>query len=575
MRMKIHGSVKVVSKATDCRKKENGVKILCVYQNVQFISQGLYKDKPYNSFIAIMEVSSLHVDERYLDVYSEIEDPKSKQKNWFQRACDKILPSHRVINLCITRFLVFMFFGMFMYGMLEEDVLPGSELFSLFLLAILATIGGQIVGLMTLPPLLGMMIVGFIFRNVENPLYENISLETIMSVKEMALAFILMRAGLSIDSEKLMKLKFVVLRLVLIPCIIEATTVGVIAHFLLDLPFIFSCMLGWLMSSISPEVVMPIILKHESKGYGVKKGIPTLIIAACSLDDILGIACFTVCFSIAFSTENLAWTIVKGPLEPLVGLAFGSVFGVIFWHFPSPKMRMNKLVYYNVLLLSFSSTAILFFSVRFRLPGAGPLGSIILAFVAGIRWRHNEKHFYNVQYVIKIIWYVMEPFLFSLIGAEVTLDTLRTDAGFATLAIFSGLSLRYIVTIITCIGAGFNIKEKVFIASSWISKATVQAAIGSQALDYARQNKLDAHLVRYGTVVLSVCVLSILYTAPLGAILANALGPVLLTKDEESPGSSEFYEKDSQEKPEESAENSAPEGKTSSTTLVKNDNERI
>ncbi|GFY60752.1 hypothetical protein TNIN_92691 [Trichonephila inaurata madagascariensis] len=503
-------------------------------------------------FHSIMEVSSLHADERYLDVYSEIEDPKSKQKNWFQQARDKILPSRRVINLCVTRFMVFMFFGMFMYGMLEEDVLPGSELFSLFLLALLATIGGQIVGFMTLPPLLGMMIVGFVFRNVNYySLYEKISLETIMSVKEMALAFILMRAGLSIDSEKLMKLKFVVLRLVLIPCIIEASTVTIIAHYLLGLPFIFSCMLGWLMSSISPEVVMPIILKHESKGYGVKKGIPTLIIAACSLDDILGIACFTICFSIAFSTENLTWTIVKGPLEPLVGLALGSVFGVLFWHFPSPKMRMNKLVYYNVLLLGFSSTAILFFSVRFRLPGAGPLGSIILAFVAGIRWRRNEKHFYNVQYVIKIIWYVMEPFLFSLIGAEVTVDTLRSDAGFATLAIFSGLSLRYMFTIITCIGAGFNIKEKVFIASSWISKATVQAA------------------------VLSVCVLSILYTAPLGAILANSLGPVLLTKDEESPGSSEFYEKDSQEKQEESAENSAPEGKTSSTTLVKKDNERI
>ncbi|GFU25843.1 hypothetical protein NPIL_157891 [Nephila pilipes] len=417
-----------------------------------------------------------------------------------------------------------------------------------------------------------MMIVGFLFRNLKfHSFYDDISLKSIMTVKEIALAFILMRAGLSIDNEQLMKLKFVVVRLVLIPCIVEASTVGVIAHYLLGLPWIFSYMLGWLMSSISPEVVMPIILKHEARGYGKKKGIPTLIIAACSLDDILGIACFTICFSIAFSTENLIWTIIKGPLEPLVGLAFGAVFGVIFWHFPTSSLKVPKQVYYNVLLLTFGSMAILFFSVRFRLPGMGPLGSIILAFVASIRWRHNKIQFGNVQYVTKIIWYVMEPFLFALIGSEVTVDTLQDFAAYGTLSIFSGLCLRYIATLITCAGAGFNIKEKVFIASSWISKATVQAAIGSQALDYARQNKLEADLIHYGTVVLSVSVLSILYTAPLGAILANTLGPILLTRDEKPSESSEIFETESQEK----LERSTPEGKTSATTLVQSDNQHI
>ncbi|KAF8763960.1 Sodium/hydrogen exchanger 9B2 like protein [Argiope bruennichi] len=245
---------------------------------------------------------------------------------------------------------------------------------------------------------------------------------------------------------------------------------------------------GWLMSAISPEVVMPLIINLEQQGYGINKGINTLIVAALSLDDILAIAAFTVCFSIAFSTADLTWTIIKGPLEPLVGFAYGAVFGVIFWHFPSIKMKNAKLVYYNILLLSFGCMAILFLSDKYRLPGAGPLGCITLAFVAGINFRKNERQFRGVQTVAKGIWIILEPFLFALIGAE--------------------------------------------------------AAIGSQALDFARQHDLDEALIQYGTTVLNVSVLSIVMTAPLGAVLISLLGPVLLTQDVIRSDSDEHFEEE-------------------------------
>ncbi|GBN72317.1 Sodium/hydrogen exchanger 9B2 [Araneus ventricosus] len=415
-----------------------------------------------------------------------------------------------------------------------------------------------------------MMFVGFLYRNLKfNPYFGHISWKTISSVREIALAYILMRAGLGINAEKLMKLKLLVLRLVLIPCIVEAVVMAVITHFSLGLPWIFALMLGWLMSAISPEVVMPLITNLESKGYGVNKGIPTLIIAALSLDDILAIAGFTICFSIAFSTADLTWTIVKGPLEPLVGLAYGAVFGVIFWHFPSIKMKNAKLVYYNVLLLSFACMAILFLSDMYRLPGAGPLGCITLAFVAGINFRKNERQFRGIQTVTKTIWILIEPFLFALIGAEVTLETLENSAAFGALSIICGLTLRCIVTIFVCAGAGFDLKEKLFVVVSWISKATLQAAIGSQALDFARQHKLDKELLQHGTTVLNVSVLSIVMTAPLGAILISLLGPVLLTQDVIPSDSDDNYEEEDTNAVQ--SEEPALEGRTSSTVLVQKD----
>ncbi|XP_055943477.1 sodium/hydrogen exchanger 9B2-like [Argiope bruennichi] len=492
-----------------------------------------------------MEISTLQSNEYFPgELYSEIEDSE-KPKRWYHHVLEFILPSRNYINLYITRLFVVFFFFLFIFGMLGKQVLPGSEIFGLLFMAILAVIGGKILKFMKLPPLIGMMIVGFLYRNMKfNPYFDDISWKTIASVREIALAYILMRAGLGIDAEKLMKLKLLVLRLVLIPCICEASLMAVISHFLLGLPWIFAIMLGWLMSAISPEVVMPLIINLEQQGYGINKGINTLIVAALSLDDILAIAAFTVCFSIAFSTADLTWTIIKGPLEPLVGFAYGAVFGVIFWYFPSIKMKNAKLVYYNILLLSFGCMAILFLSDKYRLPGAGPLGCITLAFVAGINFRKNERQFRGVQTVAKGIWIILEPFLFALIGAEVTVETLQNSAGFGALSILCGLSFRCLVTYFVCSGAGFVHKEKLFIVVSWISKATLQAAIGSQALDFARQHDLDEALIQYGTTVLNVSVLSIVMTAPLGAVLISLLGPVLLTQDVIRSDSDEHFEEE-------------------------------
>ncbi|KFM57977.1 Mitochondrial sodium/hydrogen exchanger 9B2, partial [Stegodyphus mimosarum] len=175
-------------------------------------------------------------------------------------------------------------------------------------------------------------------------------------------------------------------------------------------------MLGFIISAVSPAVMLPILLNLMKKNLGTSKGIPTLIIAASSMDDILAIAGFTVTLSVAFSEGNIIWTAIKAPLEPLVGVVFGSVFGVIFWHLPSKDRSKSSLIYYNILLLCFAGLSAMFASKRAGIPGSGALGCISLALAASLRWRKDVDQFHVISAVVDVLWEIIQPFLFALIG---------------------------------------------------------------------------------------------------------------------------------------------------------------
>ncbi|XP_054711346.1 sodium/hydrogen exchanger 9B2-like [Uloborus diversus] len=446
-----------------------------------------------------------------------------------------MVPSKRKINLYVTQLFVLLSLSGALYGVLYKDIIPGTEAFALLLLALLSYIGGKVFGFFYLPPLLGMLIVGFLYRNLTFvKYYPDIGHKTISSIRDIALVIILLRAGLGLDGEKLKKLKMIVFRLTFVPCIVETACIAVFTHLLLDLPWIWGVMLGFIISAISPAVVLPILLNLTRRKFGVSKGIPTLIIAASSMDDILAITGFTISLSIAFSDGNLTLTLIKGPLEPLVGCAVGAVFGVIFWYLPSKERHQSFVIYYHVLLLCFGGISLMFLSKRAGIPGSGALGCISLAFVSALRWRNEEEQFHGVVSVYGVLWEILQPFMFSLIGAEIAFSTLKNHAGYGVLALFLGLCCRSVVTALVTCGTNLNIKEKIFICCAWLPKATVQAAVGSQALDYARLHNKGQRFEDYGKQVLNIAVLSIVMTAPLGAALTTLLGPLLLSKDDET-----------------------------------------
>ncbi|KAJ8269651.1 hypothetical protein COCON_G00122580 [Conger conger] len=421
------------------------------------------------------------------------------------------------------------------WSITEKECLPGGNLFGIVVLFICAVCSGKLVGLIKFPslppfpPLLGMLLAGLVLRNVPY-ITDAVYIDQAWSsaLRNIALAIILTRAGLGLDGSALKKLKAVCLRVAVGPCTIEASTVAVISHFLMGLPWIWGFILGFVLSAVSPAVVVPSMLLLQKDGYGVEKGIPTLLMAAGSFDDILAITGFSTCLGMAFSTGSTWFNLGKGVLEVVGGMVAGTVLGFFIIFFPS-KDEEELVRKRSFLLLGLSIFAV-FASHVADFSGAGGLCTLVMAFIAGVAWGDSKA---PVAAVVGVSWDIFQPLLFGLIGAEITVTTLDpSSVGLGLAALSVGLVVRILFTYCMVLFAGFNLKEKLFIALAWLPKATVQAAIGSKALDMAR-SKGDPVLEKYGMNVLTVAVLAILVTAPIGALGIGLAGPRLLQKQEE------------------------------------------
>lgn len=489
------------------------------------------------------------------------EDPGKLERLRYAFMC----PPHGNLAMYIQFFVLCAVTWVVLIALTKDQALPGGNIFSLVILFTAAVAGAYIFSLCRLPPLLGMLLVGGMLSNIPviKTVGQGLDLQWSGALRKIALTVILIRAGLGLDPVALRKLSFSVLRLAFAPCLVECLTVGVASHFLMGLPWVWAFLLGFVLAAVSPAVVVPSLLSLSDRGYGLDKGIPTLVIAAASVDDVLAITGFGVVLGIAFTQGDVALTIVKGPLEALLGVAFGCVVGVFLWYFPS-KNGPSRMFYRSLLLFSAGMMAT-FGSDVVHLPGAGPLGCLTLAFVAAFRWRKERKDGQpdTIAEVVGIMWMLFQPLLFGLIGAAVNFDNIKDlnslGLGIAVLAI--GLFVRIIVSFCVVFGSGLTIKEQIFVALAWFPKATVQAAIGGLALDAAIKLG-NAEMIEWGTSVLTTAVLSIIITAPIGALAIAISGPLLLnridpktgqlvSKDNENPEEASMLNKESTEPTEE------------------------
>ncbi|XP_044768594.1 sodium/hydrogen exchanger 9B2 isoform X3 [Neomonachus schauinslandi] len=379
-------------------------------------------------------------------------------------------PPHGLLDRGITNVTMVVLLWAVVWSITGSECLPRGNLFGIIILFYCAIIGGKLLGLIklpTLPPLphlLGMLLAGFLLRNIP-VISDNIQIKHKWSsaLRSIALCVILVRAGLGLDSKE--------------------------------------------------------------GGYGVEKGIPTLLMAAGSFDDILAITGFNTCLGMAFSTGSTVFNVLRGILEVVIGVAAGSLLGFFIQYFPSSDQ--DKLVWKRAFLVLGLSVLAVFSSVYFGFPGSGGLCTLVMSFLAGLRWAGEKA---EVEKIIAGAWYIFQPLLFGLIGAEVSIASLRPETVGLCVAILGiAVLIRILTTFLLVCFAGFNIKEKIFISFAWLPKATVQAAIGSVALDTARSHG-EKQLEEYGMDVLTVAFLSILITAPIGSLLIGLLGPRLLQK---------------------------------------------
>jgi len=355
------------------------------------------------------------------------------------------------------------------------------------------------------------------------------------TLRSICLTVILLMAGLELDPVALWNLSAMVIRATFIPCFVEATAVAVFSVLLLGFTWPIGFMLGFVLAAVSPAVIIPSLMNLSERGYGVAKGIPTLVIAACSADDVVAISGFGIFLGITFKEDaSVTQLVLHGPIEVCIGLLFGVAWGILAQWIPNKNHK--NVAFFRFLILFFGGLIALFGAHQIHYDGAGGLAAIIMAFVAGMRWRKEGWGDHNpVTNTFRKMWIILEPVIFALIGTEIQVDKIVWETlGMGVLVLILALVLRMIGTYFAVSCGNLNSKEKIFMAFAWLPKATVQAALGPVFLDNVLKNNIDKEVVNEetGNTILTLAVLSILITAPLGAIAILALGPLLLTNDD-------------------------------------------
>ncbi len=353
-----------------------------------------------------------------------------------------------------------------------------------------------------LPGLLGMILTGIIFGPYVLDFISPEVLQESAELRSIALIVILIRAGLGISRKTLHKVGKSAVKMSFIPCIIEGAIVTVASHFILGLPLAEAGILGFIIAAVSPAVVVPQMLHLKEMGLGENKDVPTLVLAGASVDDVFAITIFGAFMALALGEHtNPLLLIGKIPLSIVLGIGAGAILGfALVWFFKRVSMRDTLRV------LIFMIIAVLFHELENFLPIATLIGIMTIGFVILEKYNTLAKRFAGK---FNKIWVFAEILLFVLIGAEVNIGV-AADSGLLGLAIIGiAILARASGVLIALIRSHLDLKEKLFCVIAYTPKATVQAAIGAIPL---------AAGIASGEVILAIAVLSIIVTAPLGAL---------------------------------------------------------
>lgn len=389
---------------------------------------------------------------------------------------------------------------------------------SLGLVLLLGMALGALAKRLGLPSLVGMLIAGMILGPYALDLLSDSLLNISADLRQLALIIILTRAGLSLDVAALKKVGRPVVLMCFVPACFEIAGMVVLAPRLLGVSTLDAAIMGAVVGAVSPAVIVPRMIRLSEEGWGVDRGIPQLILAGASVDDVFVIVMFTAFTGLASGGQGLTVGTVAGvPLSILTGVAAGLLLGWLLaqW-FRLVHMRDSVKV---VILLSL---AFLLVAAEDALEGVFPFSGLLAVMAAGVgiqRWRGVVAQRLSLKF--SKLWVAAEVALFVLVGAAVDLRYALSAGVMAVLAVLGALCFRALGVLVCVSGAHFSGKEKLFCVLGYLPKATVQAAIGGVPL---------AMGLGCGQIVLTVAVIAILVTAPLGALAIDRSYPKLLTQ---------------------------------------------
>lgn len=399
-------------------------------------------------------------------------------------------------------------------------------LISLVLILLVGFGSGQLVRKIGAPPLIGMILAGIIIGPEIGKLISPTVLNIADDLRAIAVMVILMRAGLGLDRDKLLKQGSVAIRLGFLPALTEAIAVAFIAMLLFKFNFLTGLLLGCVVSAESPAVIVPGMLRLKSLGWGVSKGIPDVILTGSALSDVLILLLFSllVNFLVAETTsQSQIWLL---PLQIIMQIILGVIIGYgsakfIVWIAVKQKWLQNKVQHTLVtatfaLLLIVLSQTFPYFSGYLATMA---MGFFIIEFDSPLA-RQLRLEFNH-------LWIVAEIILFVLLGASIQLQVLEANLSNGILLMAIALLFgRTIGWYLATLGSDWTWREKLFLLPGNSAKATVQAAIGAIPFSLG---------IEGGEIILAIAALAILITAPLGAWAIPTFAPQLLTQDPVDP----------------------------------------
>lgn len=382
---------------------------------------------------------------------------------------------------------------------------------------------GYIFNKLRLPALLGMLLTGIILGpyvlNALSPSLLAISVE----LRQIALVIILMRAGLALNLADLKKVGRPALLMCFVPACFEIGGMLLIAPKLLNISLIEAAVLGTVVAAVSPAVIVPKMLYLMEHKIGTRKSIPQMIMAAGSVDDVFVIVLFTAFTTLAQGGAISAGSFAQIPISIITGLIVGIGVGVaLAAYFKRFHMRDS------IKVLIMLSVAFLFLGIEERLKGIVPFSGLLAVMAMGAALLKSYPILAKrISPKYSKLWVGAEILLFVLLGATVDIK-FAIAAGLAAVGVIFFVMIFRMVGVFVCMmGTTLNLKERLFCMLAYLPKATVQAAIGSLPL---------AMGLACGQIVLTVAVLAILITAPLGAFAIDMTYKRLLSADEPTKG---------------------------------------
>ena len=360
------------------------------------------------------------------------------------------------------------------------------------------------------PRIIGMLATGIVLGPFVLNLFDESILGISSELRQMALVIILIKAGLALDISDLRKVGRPAILMSFLPALAEIGGVVLFAPKLMGITVLEAAIVGAVLGAVSPAVIVPKMVQLMDDKLGTDKKIPQLILAGASLDDVFVIVLFSVFVGMEQGGEVAVMDFVGIPVSIVLGILLGAVAGLLVALFLEFEYKHGHKIRNSIKVLILLGIAFLLLECETLLTGIVPVSGLlaVMSMAVAYQMKSSKDVVKRISEKYGKVWIAAEAILFVLVGAAVDIRYTLEAGGMAILLIFIALIFRSVGVLICLIGTSLNFKERIFCVIAYIPKATVQAAIGSVPLSLG---------LPCGKLVLSVAVLSILITAPLGA----------------------------------------------------------